>query len=81
MAEETGATVQVDYAENWACNHQNEISAVYYVKCLVAIHPIVVYSNEKGQAFCQKLCVHLKTVDLAVCNRVPDDAIQEPPNM
>ena len=33
MAEKTEAMVQMDYDENWACNYQDDMAAVYYSKC------------------------------------------------
>lgn len=49
MAEKTEATVQMDYAENWVCRYQDEITAVYYVKSQVTIHPMVVHFKQDGE--------------------------------
>ena len=43
------ATVQCDYAENWKCGYQDEISAVFYDQNLITLHPMVVhYRDEEG---------------------------------
>lgn len=49
MEEETDATVQIDYAENWVCRYQDEITAVYYNTTQVSIHPMVVNQKKDGK--------------------------------
>ena len=39
----TEFTIQMDYSENYSCMYQDEISAVYYDKHQITIHPMVVY--------------------------------------
>ena len=48
MKDEVEATVQMDYAENWACKYQDEITAVYFDKDQVTIHPMVVHAKKDG---------------------------------
>lgn len=45
MADKKGASGQMDYAENWSCKYQKEISAVYYNKYQVTINPMVVHNK------------------------------------
>ena len=44
MKDEVEATVQMDYAENWACKYQDEITALYFDK--VTIHHMVVHAKK-----------------------------------
>ena len=42
-------TIQMDHSENYSCMYQDEISAVYYDKHHITIHPMVVhYIDEFG---------------------------------
>ena len=45
----TEVTIGMDYSENYSCMYQDEISAVYYDKHQITIHPMVVhYIDESG---------------------------------
>ena len=42
--------VQIDYAQNWNVKYSREISAVYFDKAQVSVHPMVVtYRNEDNE--------------------------------
>lgn len=41
-------TVQMDYSENWKIKYQDEISAAFYDKNTVTIHPMVVHYRNNG---------------------------------
>ena len=43
------ATVQLDFAENYVCSFQNEVSGAYYSKVQVTVHPLVAhYKSDEG---------------------------------
>lgn len=54
LAPETEATIQIDYAENWAVKYQNEITAVYFDKNQITVHPMVVNYKKAGTE-CDKI--------------------------
>ena len=51
----------MDYAENWVCRYYEEITAVYYDKFQVTIHPVVVHFKQDGK-LCAKSYVGITSV-------------------
>jgi hypothetical protein len=41
-------TIQLDYAENYSCVHQDEPSQVFYDRRQISVHPMVVHFREAG---------------------------------
>lgn len=50
MPPKTEITCQMDYSENFACTHQDEISQAFYDRNQISIHPMVVhYKEDEGR--------------------------------